>query len=777
MADKSLIFQFDDVVVDGGNARIVKAGQPISVEPKALRVLLFLLEQRGRLVEKDELLTAVWPGTFVTENALTREIALLRRVLGDSKSPAKYIETVPKRGYRFVANVAVTYATVSSSGVAESAGPFSGAPPAGIPSDGLKLQANIDRPDVDRSDRSPLTSPAPKSGVGWKIVAVAMGLIALTAVCALVAVFFGQGRSLNDFLPAFHAVQVTSSTGLDIFPAFSPDGNTIAYCAESNGTFEIFLRPLARGSRIVQLTHDGGENLQPAWSPDGQWISYHSERKGGIWIIPALGGVARQVAPSGESPAWSPDSREIVFQSGGVHEFSAMGGSAAKGSTLWIVDVQSGSQKQITHRETPAGAHNNPSWSPDGKTIVFVANGVTTGAGIWTVSREGGGLSNIASGGLFFSPVYAHDGESVYAGAVRGSGDFGIWKFSTSPVLVHPYTFGKKIYNSLPAVSRYLAISPDGKRIAFGQVRTQSDLYLLPMSGARPSGTPVALTHDTRYRNTLPSFSPDGQRILFNVSSADRDAGVWLMDLVSREATPVEGRCAGAIWFPGGKSFVCFGKDNSGSGACSWFDNECTDIFKVEIDNDKREHLQRLRQNGGFLSLSRDGGQLAFTSQKNGAINVWLVPLGGDQSQQITFDKESTGFPAWSPDGRSLALEVQHPGGSYIAILRSTSKSGQPAQFDPDHANLTQLNDNPGESWPHSWSPDGEKIAFAGSRDGVWNLWWISLRDKVEYQLTQYSGLSHYVRYPEWSPAGNAIAYEYGETTGNIWMLDSRVAF
>jgi TolB-like protein/DNA-binding winged helix-turn-helix (wHTH) protein/tetratricopeptide (TPR) repeat protein len=106
MDQQSVVFQFDDVRVDVGNAQILKAGQPVPIEPKAFRVLVYLLENPGRVVEKDELLATVWQDTFVTENALTREIGLLRKALGDSKTGAKYIETVPTRGYRFVAKVA-----------------------------------------------------------------------------------------------------------------------------------------------------------------------------------------------------------------------------------------------------------------------------------------------------------------------------------------------------------------------------------------------------------------------------------------------------------------------------------------------------------------------------------------------------------------------------------------------------------------------------------------------------------------------------------------------
>ena len=86
--------------------RAFKAGQVISLEPKALRLLLFLIENRGRLIEKEEILDSIWTGTHVTENALTREIGKLRKTLGDDPKSPKYIETVHTRGYRFIAELA-----------------------------------------------------------------------------------------------------------------------------------------------------------------------------------------------------------------------------------------------------------------------------------------------------------------------------------------------------------------------------------------------------------------------------------------------------------------------------------------------------------------------------------------------------------------------------------------------------------------------------------------------------------------------------------------------
>ena len=98
-----MTYRFDDVEVDAGAFRVTKAGVPLRLEPKAIELLLFLAQNPGRLVTKAEIQDVVWKDTSVTENALTRLVAQIRKGLGDDAREARYIETVPTRGYRFVA--------------------------------------------------------------------------------------------------------------------------------------------------------------------------------------------------------------------------------------------------------------------------------------------------------------------------------------------------------------------------------------------------------------------------------------------------------------------------------------------------------------------------------------------------------------------------------------------------------------------------------------------------------------------------------------------------
>jgi len=143
-----------------------------------------------------------------------------------------------------------------------------------------------------------------------------------------------------------------------------------------------------------------------------------------------------------------------------------------------------------------------------------------------------------------------------------------------------------------------------------------------------------------------------------------------------------------------------------------------------------------------------------------GVINIWTAPVSGGQPKQLTFDKELAGFACWSPDGKFLAYQLKRGDDAYVMLI--PSEGGEPVQLTSGH----------GRSWPYGFSPDGDKIVFAGDRGGLWNVWWVSRSTKQQKQLTNYTKPNSFVRYPSWSSLGNQIAYEYAETSGNIWLME-----
>jgi DNA-binding winged helix-turn-helix (wHTH) protein len=124
-----LRYKFDDVIVQPDAFRVEKSGIALALEPKSIRLLLYLIENRTRAVSKKELIREVWENIAVTDNALTRVVALLRKALGDDVKVARYVETIPTLGYRFVAEVSEVTEVDDNRGTEPKAPSALGAPP------------------------------------------------------------------------------------------------------------------------------------------------------------------------------------------------------------------------------------------------------------------------------------------------------------------------------------------------------------------------------------------------------------------------------------------------------------------------------------------------------------------------------------------------------------------------------------------------------------------------------------------------------------------------
>lgn len=286
------LYCFDDVVVDRENFRIQKGNQTRTLAPRAFDLLLYLIGHRGRVVEKQELFEQVWKETFVGDNSLTRAIKDVRRVIGDDADNPRYIETVPKRGYRFIAEErAPGHLTVEPENVA----------PTHLAIE--QVQAAASSPSVAEQETAPPAAKAAlKSRAPWLPLALGLGLLVVGAV----AFWFGAGRNKTGETPTIkRTAQITTWSGLDFYPSISPDGDTVAFSSDRYGSFEIYVKQLVPGAREVQITSDGGQNFEPAFSPDGSLLAYYSKIRGGIWVVPATGGKSKQLTEFGSRPAIS----------------------------------------------------------------------------------------------------------------------------------------------------------------------------------------------------------------------------------------------------------------------------------------------------------------------------------------------------------------------------------------------------------------------------------------------------------------------------------------
>jgi len=719
---KPVIFQFDRFQVDPLTFRLLKDGTPVDVEPKALHLLIYLLQHPGRLVKKQELLDAVWGDTSVTENALTRAIAILRRALNDSTREPKYIETVPTQGYRFVADVSTSSDT------------------------GLR-QAEADAP------RAAAASTSLLSGKRVRIAIFAAAIVTVVVAGLLWHRARNRDRGAagqSTEVKRFGLVQVTFSGGLDGFPGFSPDGRSIVFSSDRSGVFELYIRQLEENGGEVQLTRDGGGNIQPEWSPDGQWIAYHSLKNGGIWVVPALGGMPRRLADFGSQPSWSHAGTQIAFQSGEFAAASESNVSAMPGATIWIADLSGGSPRQLTNVSTTASlftvyGDGRPRWLPDDKRILFENSGE-----LWTIATDGTDLRPVRQDRFAYDPALSEDGHTVYFLGEDSEGS-GLWRVEIKPDWTASGP-SVKLHNSAPAAAQHLAYGPGGK-FAFSIMSTLDNLYSISIMDKGGFGEPVALTQDTRLRKTWPQFSPDGSKIALFVGQRGRSGQLWVIRPDGKDAQqiPIGEKAFEPEWC--GTSAICYwsSKDRQGTTLSRW-----------DLDQGRSARVMSTPEIMSAIRRSPDGKTAAFQKGMNGAINVWLLALDSGKVRPLTSTRGVTGWPSWSPDGRSLAVEIRDGANTQIGIV---SASGGTARL------VTQ---GAGQNWPYSWSPDGKAIAFAGSRAGVWNVYSVDASTGAIRQLTHNTGSTSFVRYPEWSPTGRQIVYEYGASTANIWLLEPR---
>lgn len=709
-------YRFDDIELDLEAFRLTRAGDPIRLEPKVLELLGYLVQNRGRLVEKPELQQAIWSDTAVSESALTRAVAQLRKALDDDAREARYVETVPTRGYRFRPEVSVEEGRLRSD-----AG--NGPEPGGF-------------------DRRP---PGPSGSPGKSVGLVAAAV--LTA--ALVAVLAWRARNPVASGPAtrgreIQRTQVSTTRGFNAFPSFSPDGSAVAFSSDRSGRLEIYVRPLAPGARETPITSDGQDNVQPAWSPDGRFIAYHSLRRGGLWLVPALGGVPRQIAEFGSAPTWSPDGQKIVFCSLGLVAFE---GFAQYGASLFVLDLTPeglAPARRLTEPGQPALGHGLPRFSPDGASVYFIADGV------WAVPRDGGRPRQVVdtwASDVAFSP----DGRTLYWSAfARGS--WHVWSAPVPPAgeLVRER---HEVVATGDQAACYLAMSRDG-RLAAGLTVLTSELAFVSLtpdgSAAGPPSEPLAMLSG---RKANLHFSPDGQTLAFGRVQSGQDVEVWGVDRTGAPRQLLPGATLNFLngWFPDGKSlFVTSRLTKAGPRS----------LARAPLDGGPQRPLAQL-EGMGWARLLPSGREMVYHGFEGGALNVWRSSLDGAGARALTHDEQAVGWPVPSPDGSTLMVEMFRGTDVQIGLM--------PADGSAPPRALTHL---AGQHWGHDWSPDGRRVLYGARRDGLWNVYWMNVETGEERRLTDHARVRDSVRTPAWSPKGDRIAYERMEVTSGVWVFD-----
>jgi DNA-binding winged helix-turn-helix (wHTH) protein/Tol biopolymer transport system component len=600
------VYEFAPFRLDAAERLLLRDGAAVPLPPKAFDLLLALIEHHGHLLEKDELLKTVWPDTFVEEVNLSYNISLIRKALGESENGSRYIETVPKRGYRFVGEVREAPQTAE-------------APPGSqyfIKDEGQAADGDLENRRRKRRAR---------------IILAALAAATLIPII----IYFRYFRPAPVEAPAIRAFILPPENAKFHFAGknpgpvvVSPDGRRLAFVAATpDGKSLIWVRPLDALTAQSLAGTDGASS--PFWSPDSQWLGFFVATT--LKKIKVAGGPVFKLcdlASPGNTGTWSRED-VIIFDTTAndpLYRVSAAGGAPSAVTKL-----------DEARREV---SHSFPYFLPDGRHFLYLAK-LRQGAdrmmaGIYVASldqQEGKLLlsdsSNVAygSGYLLFRRAKALMAQPFDVERLELTGE----AFPIVPQVRHV---------NLKAV---FSVSENGVLVYQpGTVTPGSQLVWFDRNG-KQLGVLGAPAH---YRDA--DLSPDGKKVAVDIRDADRQ-DIWLYDVargLKTRFTLDSAPGAVPLWSPDG-SRIIYCSDRKGP-----FDLYQRVANGVGAD----EALVESNLTKFPTSWSRDGRYVLYYGAPQTVADLWVLPMFGERKPFLFLQTEAMEVHGeFSPYGAHVA--------------------------------------------------------------------------------------------------------------------------
>jgi Tol biopolymer transport system component/DNA-binding winged helix-turn-helix (wHTH) protein len=604
-----------------------KFGVKIKLVGQPFEVLAILLSKPGELVTREEFRERLWAGdTFVDfDHGLNAAVNKLRDALSDSAETPRYIETLPRRGYRFIATVERASAGTMKFAPAE----LTSAAP---------IVSQVELPKAFKPALTPDKPSIVAKPIRWPLYFAGAGALLLLVLVLLGTSFLKKTSSNSRVHVANSPMQrirpLTNFTDETSEPAFSPDGNHVAFRRQSPkpGGSGIYAKAID-SDEVTQLTSNPSDCC-PAWAPDGKSIAFArfaDNNDVGIFLVPASKGKEKQldvngqnlaavtaetelrldthgVAPRRGELAWAPDGKSLAFSAGGG---------------IALLSMENPSVRRLTEAP-PLSEDWGPAFSPDGDKILFVRrrdSGIPEE--ILSVSRSGGETTRIASlhSRILGAPQWSIDGQSVIFASDFGSHP-GLWRVSMdskdAPAQINDSGWR-------PAVSR------SGYRLAYQRITHSLNIWELEL----PDGTPGAARKEQHIlvpstsetdQGPGPQISPDGKKLAF-MSDRSGTMEIWVSDRDG--SNPIQVTALGGTgtprWSPDGKTIVFDASDRTG-----------TKIYKIKLGSGEPQLLTPDEFENRCPSWSRDGKWIYFSSARGNESQIWKVPSEGGTAVQVT---------------------------------------------------------------------------------------------------------------------------------------------
>jgi Tol biopolymer transport system component/DNA-binding winged helix-turn-helix (wHTH) protein len=636
-----VFYQFGPFKLDATERLLLREDKPLPLTPRGVELLLTLVENRGQLMEKDELLDKVWGDAFVEPANLTQTISVLRKLLEDDSQTPQYIQTVARRGYRFIAEVHEVMVEERQVTVEEQVRST-------ITIDHID---EIKKPALWRRMASALLSH--KSAVVSTAAAFGLGGLGLSIWLILNSTPWAEKSKAVNLRVTTLIAERGRNNSESASGRFSPDGRFIAFALDEQN-----IRIMqVNGNQPLQVTRGQWRDFSPIWSKDGERLAFVSNRGNqiGVWTVPFLGGEVELLKVLGDTSleisggppqliAWTRDGRSIYYEwSGDLFRLDLQSKEIVKG-------VSFGDQVQ-----TPCQF----SLSQDERWLAFV--GRRGGHfDIWKMELAGGGPAQVTNDAAEdLKPLWSPDGQNLVYNSVR-DGRRQIYRVSAAGGAPEPLTTGD--YDGFIS-----DISPDGAKILSHNQRDESDLFAINIE----SGVERLLTGDLGVE-FWPNVSPEGTAIVYQAILGERFAwdprrgALFIRNLIDgTQSRRIAAEGFSAQWSPNSEQIAFLrwpvpdGKSHSLWLTPSDGGEEKRLVGEGVIYAGQTGFPTYNRLQVADYSWSPDSARIAYCAKNDGITNIWSVTVDGRRATRISSNADKgqrLHCPLWSPRGEQLAF-------------------------------------------------------------------------------------------------------------------------
>lgn len=646
-ASAPALFLFDEFTVDTHTRRLLRGSETVPLPSRVFDVLVHLITHRERPVQKEEIISAIWDNVVVTDDSLIHAISVLRRSLADDPQKPHYIETIPRRGYRFIGRIQSPLpqaAAPLAPGVADSAGTAAAVPsaaetqptpaPPHTAASGTTLPgARVD--DSDRPRRSWAWLPRLQPGS----LALLTGAFVVLAVVLQMAYFATDRAGRQDATPQARSLRLfqTAPPGTSIVSGgtLSPDSQYLAFIArdDGDGSTGLWLRSLQSGE--ARLVSGSRAATMPFWSPDSTRLGFFA---GGKLLTTGLhDSSASAIAPvsAAAGASWNADDT-ILFAVWNHGLFTVPADGSAQPAALLTLE-----------RDTRDIAFAWPQFLPDGRSFLYqIVSLDSTRVGAWlgnVDTRQSHKLLDTASAATFAPPRYVlHLQRDLLIAEELDT--------SLSAASGRAVVLARGLSEPLVATDKFVSASQD--LLAFQHGLKDQSLVWFSRDGERLA----TLASPTLQFN--PRLSPDGSQLLAS-SSVTTDPGMWLTQLEDGQVTRIAVDAIAPLWSPDGSTIAYTTRNGA-------------DIQLRSLDTGLP--ARTLLSDDGVKILgdwTPDGAQLIYTRHAGASgLDLWLLDIASGAALPVLATPHSETQARISPDGRWIAYASDETGAMETWVAR-----------------------------------------------------------------------------------------------------------